>query len=102
MATTLKPFDILRRLLYLEKLLGRKRKFKNEPRIIDFDLLCIGNKIIKDKNLEIPHPRMHQRSFVMKPICDIDCNWVHPKLRLSAKVLLKKLAKQKIFKKSLN
>ena len=99
-ATTLNPYDILRRLLYLEKSLCRKRKLKNEPRIIDFDLLCFGNKIIKGKNLEIPHPRMHQRSFVMKPICDIDCNWVHPKFKLSAKVLLKKLAKQKIFLKN--
>ena len=95
----LKPHDILKKLLFLERLLGRKRKFKNEPRIIDFDLLCYGNIIFNNSKITIPHPRIHKRSFVLKPICDINPNWEHPVLKKKANVLLKKLANQKIFLK---
>jgi len=97
--TTLHPFDILKKLLILEKSLGRKREFKNEARIIDFDLLCYDDLVMKTTELELPHPRIHMRSFVLKPICDLDPAWSHPIIKKRADVLLKSLSNQKIFLK---
>ena len=98
-SSSLNPHDILKKLLFLERLLGRERKFKNEPRIIDFDLLCYGNVILNNIDITLPHPRIHLRSFVLKPICDINPNWEHPVFKKKASVLLKKLSNQKIFLK---
>ena len=53
--------------------------------------------ISKDKHLQLPHPRMHLRRFVMQPLCDINKEWVHPLLKEKAKNILKKLANQKIY-----
>jgi len=97
--TTLHPLDILKKLLILEKSIGRKREFKNEARIIDFDLLCYDDLVMKTIELELPHPRIHMRSFVLKPICDINPSWFHPTKKKRADVLLKSLVNQKIFLK---
>ena len=81
----------------IEKKFLRIRNFKNAPRVIDLDLLEYDGKILNDPKLILPHPRMHLRKFVIKPICDIDKNWIHPILNLSAHKILKSLAMQKIF-----
>ncbi|MBS91619.1 MAG: 2-amino-4-hydroxy-6-hydroxymethyldihydropteridine diphosphokinase [Rickettsiales bacterium] len=91
------PFVILEELLKLEKYFKRQRKKKNEPRIIDLDLLTYNDLILNTDSLVLPHPRMHLRKFVIKPICDLDPFWKHPLLEKSAKDILKKLANQKIF-----
>ena len=91
------PKVILEELLFIEKKFLRTRNIKNEPRIIDLDLLSYHNKIVDTVDLILPHPRMHLRKFVMKPICDINEDWVHPKLKKKAKILIKDLANQKIF-----
>ena len=75
----------------------RIREKKIEPRVIDLDLLCYGNVKINNRNLIIPHPRLHIRKFVIKPICDINPLWKHPILKKKAINLLKGLANQKIF-----
>ena len=80
-----------------EKIFKRVRHFKNESRVIDLDLLCYNGIIQKDKHLQLPHPRMHLRRFVMQPLCDINKEWVHPLLKEKAKNILKKLANQKIY-----
>ena len=93
------PYDILKKLLILEKSLGRKREFKNVARNIDFDLLCYVDLVMKTTELELPHPRIHMRSFVLKPICELDPAWSHPIIKKRADVLLKSLSNQKIFLK---
>ncbi len=94
--TTLYPRDILNKLFLIENYFKRTRKIKNEPRVIDLDLISYKNKSIKNKSLTVPHPRMHQRKFVIRPICDLDPNWRHPVLKIKANVLLKSVANQKI------
>jgi len=95
--TNLYPQDILNKLFSIENHFKRTRKIRNEPRVIDLDLISYKNKTINNKSLIIPHPRMHQRKFVIRPICDLDPNWKHPVLKIKANVLLKSVANQKIF-----
>ena len=94
--TNLQPIDILKKLFSIENHFKRVRKKKNEPRTIDLDLIAYNKLIFRKKSLILPHPRMHERMFVVKPICDINPNWEHPVLKEKAFNLLKKLAKQKI------
>jgi len=68
---------------------------KNGPRTIDIDILFYGNKIIKIRNLSIPHPRLHKRAFVLKPFSDINPDFVHPSLKKSIKKLLAELHSRK-------
>ena len=95
--TTLYPQDILHKLFLIESYFKRTRKIRNEPRVIDLDLISYKNKIINNNSLIIPQPRMHRRKFVIRPICDLDPNWKHPVLKKKANVLLKSVANQKIF-----
>ena len=95
--TNFLPKKILSELMNIEKIFKRVRHFKNESRVIDLDLLCFNDLISKDKHLQLPHPRMHLRRFVMQPLCDINKEWVHPLLKEKAKNILKKLANQKIY-----
>ena len=95
--TKLLPNKILSELMNIEKIFKRVRSLKNESRVIDLDLLCYNEIVLKDKHLELPHPRMHVRRFVMQPLCDINKEWVHPLLKEKAKNILKNLANQKIY-----
>ena len=72
----------------IEKKLKRTRKIKNYSRTIDLDILFYGKKIIKNKNLIVPHPRMHKRLFVLVPMSEIAPNLSHPKLKKRMKELL--------------
>lgn len=70
----------------IEKELGRSKKSisgKYSDRIIDIDLLLAGSQIIDSTNLTIPHPKMHERDFVLKPLCEIAPNVIHPILNKS-------------------
>lgn len=69
--TDLKPIDLIIKLQEIEHKMGRVRDIKNGPRIIDLDILTYGNEIINEPNLTIPHPRMFERDFVMKPLKEI-------------------------------
>ena len=66
--TNLTPFTLLKRLKQIEKKLGRKKTVRFGPRTIDLDILFYGNKIINRKNLKIPHPKIFEREFVIKPL----------------------------------
>ena len=83
----------------IEKQLGRQRLVKNAPRNIDIDILLFGQQIIRNKDLIIPHPRMHQRRFVLEPLVEIAPNIIIPNQQYSAKELLEKLPKNINFKK---
>ena len=69
--TELSPSMLIKKLKDIEKELGRKETVRNGPRTVDVDILFYGNKIIKRKNLVVPHPRMFKRDFVLKPLSEI-------------------------------
>jgi len=90
--TNLAPADLLANLLRIEHEMGRVRTFPNAPRIIDLDLLMIGEAVIKTTTLSVPHPQLHKRSFVLVPLADIAPDIVHPVLGVSIRDLLQRLA----------
>jgi 2-amino-4-hydroxy-6-hydroxymethyldihydropteridine diphosphokinase len=89
--TELKPRDLLDILAGIEKELGRKKSLKWGPRIIDLDILLYDSITIDQDDLKIPHPFMHERDFVLKPLYEIAPDVKHPVLNLSTGELLQKL-----------
>jgi deoxyguanosine kinase len=88
--TSLSAAALLKKLLRIEKKLGRKRTdIRNADRIIDIDILFFNREIIKTSAVEIPHPRLHLRKFVLKPMMDISPEFAHPLLKRSVKQLYK-------------
>lgn len=76
-ATALRPHALLERLHEIEVAFGRVRRVRNEARILDLDLLAYGELIIGGVP-EVPHPRLHERAFVLLPLRDIASDWLHP------------------------
>lgn len=70
-STTLEPVALLRALLALETAHGRERPFPNAPRVLDLDLLLYDDLELHDPELTLPHPRLHERGFVLFPLADI-------------------------------
>lgn len=83
-----KPSDILDFLKKLECDLGRTQTVKNGPRVIDLDLICYGDFTVHSKGLEVPHPRMMERDFVLVPLLEVWPDWVHPRLNKNVRSLL--------------
>ena len=69
--TALSAGELLRELLALEARHGRVRSKPNAPRTLDLDLLLFGGQVISEPGLEVPHPRMHQRAFVLVPLVEV-------------------------------
>jgi 2-amino-4-hydroxy-6-hydroxymethyldihydropteridine diphosphokinase len=92
--TTLPPADLLARMLDIEQSLGRIRREKWGPRPIDLDLLLFADQIIHQPGLSIPHPLMHQRSFVLQPLAQIAPQAIHPVLNKTIRQLLHDLPGQ--------
>lgn len=76
--TSLSPRQLLQELLNIEQSLGRKRTVKNGPRTIDLDILFYGDGIIREEGLTVPHPRLGERWFVLKPLWDLASDFVDP------------------------
>ncbi|AUH51899.1 2-amino-4-hydroxy-6-hydroxymethyldihydropteridine diphosphokinase [Chromobacterium sp. ATCC 53434] len=76
--TALPPDGLLDELLALEQRFGRERSFRNAPRVLDLDLLYYDGIFLEDARLTLPHPRMHQRAFVMAPLAEIAAGTVLP------------------------
>jgi 2-amino-4-hydroxy-6-hydroxymethyldihydropteridine diphosphokinase len=76
-------------ILAIEQEMGRNRKQKWEPRIIDIDILFYGTSIIQTPELTVPHPLLHERRFTLLPLSEIAPEWVHPVLHQSVTGLLK-------------
>jgi 2-amino-4-hydroxy-6-hydroxymethyldihydropteridine diphosphokinase len=73
------PHAVLRALLSLESEFGRRRSQTHAPRTLDLDLIAYGRQVIDGPDLILPHPRAHQRLFVMGPLAEIAPDWVHPR-----------------------
>jgi 2-amino-4-hydroxy-6-hydroxymethyldihydropteridine diphosphokinase len=78
--TGLEPRDLLERLLQIEVEEGRiRRGVRDEARTLDLDLLIFADRCIDEEGLIVPHPRMHERGFVLEPLCELASQWVHPR-----------------------
>lgn len=76
--TRLEPTALLLQLLQIEAQFGRVRQERWGPRCLDLDLILFGDRVITTPTLEIPHPRMQERAFVLVPLAEIAADWVHP------------------------
>jgi len=74
----LTPQDLLETLLGIEAKFGRVRRERNGPRTLDLDLLLFDDLILDTPNLQVPHPRMRERAFVLVPLAEIAPDWVEP------------------------
>ena len=94
--TDLSPLALLEKLLDIEKEFGRDRSLGtiNGPRTLDLDILLIGDLRIQEQGLEIPHPRMMDRAFVLIPLHEVAPNLIHPSSRQSVTKLLEGLIEQ--------
>lgn len=92
--TSLPPRRLLQYLLAVEKQFGRVRKERWGPRSLDLDLLLYSNHITDTPGLTVPHPRLHERPFVLIPLTDIAPSWQHPIFRLTIEQCLAKLSAQ--------
>jgi len=89
-SVALRPIDLLKITKKIEQKMGRTLTAQKEPRIIDIDILLAEKTVIRAEKLEIPHPRMEKRNFVLVPFYEISPKTVHPLLNVSIEDLLKK------------
>ena len=88
-ATLLEPLALLDNLKSIEQHAGRRRDLvRFGPRVLDLDILFYDDLVLDYPQLMIPHPRMHKRRFVLKPVCDIDPHIIHPVLGRTVQSLL--------------
>lgn len=78
LAVELSPPELLERLLEVEAQFGRVRGIKNGPRTLDLDLLLVDDLILELPQLQVPHPRLRERAFVLVPLAEIAPNWIDP------------------------
>ncbi len=88
--------DLLQALRKIEGDMGRKRKTKGGPRIIDLDLLFYGQDVIREIDLVVPHPEIHKRRFVLEPLYEIASYFIHPVFGISIRGLRDRLTDTKI------
>jgi 2-amino-4-hydroxy-6-hydroxymethyldihydropteridine diphosphokinase len=93
--TQLDPFQLLDQIKVIQQAAGRKRdRIQYGPRILDLDIIFYDDLVIDSERLVIPHPRMHQRRFVLQPICDINPTIIHPVLKKNMQSLLARLEEE--------
>jgi 2-amino-4-hydroxy-6-hydroxymethyldihydropteridine diphosphokinase len=94
------PFELLNHIEHIQRAAGRVQDpIRFGPRILDLDIILYDDRVIDSERLVVPHPRMHKRRFVLKPICDIDPEIIHPVLKQKMQILLECLGEeeQKVF-----
>ena len=93
-STTLSPQALLDLLHNIEHSFGRVRRVRNEARILDLDLIAYDDLVIEgEEGAILPHPRMHQRAFVLLPLVELAPDWVHPVLKTPIEKLVSALPK---------
>ena len=86
--------DLLKLIKSVEKKLGRIKTKRNDPRVIDIDIIDFKSEINQSKELTLPHPKCHLRNFVLFPILQIDPYWFHPILQKNAQYLINNLSQK--------
>ena len=86
--------ELLKEIQLIERKLGRIRTKKNDPRIIDIDIIDFNTQIKKNNSLILPHPKCHLRNFVLYPILEIDHKWSHPIFKKNAQFLINNLSQK--------
>ncbi|PKB78274.1 MAG: 2-amino-4-hydroxy-6-hydroxymethyldihydropteridine diphosphokinase [SAR202 cluster bacterium Io17-Chloro-G9] len=81
--TTISPHDLLDEIKRLENEMGREAGTRYGPRVIDIDILLYGDQVVDGPELQIPHPRLHQRAFVLVPLVELAPDMLHPALGVS-------------------
>lgn len=89
--TALAPRELLGELLAIEGSLGRTREVRWGPRTVDLDIVLWGQRVVDSADLEVPHPRMHERAFVLVPLAEIAPGARHPRLDRSVRELVASL-----------
>lgn len=89
--TELEPPALLESALGLEKRYGRVRTIRWGPRTLDVDVLFLGARQVHLPDLELPHPLLHERLFVLVPLAELEPDWVHPALGLSVREMLNRI-----------
>lgn len=94
--TYLEPEPLLRHLKRMETALGRVPNFQNGPRVIDIDILFFDKMIINTPPLVVPHPRLHERAFVLVPLAEIEPDFIHPILQRPINKILEDVDRSEI------
>ncbi|MBK8955515.1 MAG: 2-amino-4-hydroxy-6-hydroxymethyldihydropteridine diphosphokinase [Saprospiraceae bacterium] len=81
--TELNPFEVLTAIHVIELEFGRTRQTKYEARTLDIDILFYNHDVMENEQLTIPHPQIHKRNFVLKPLSEIIPEYIHPRFKLS-------------------
>ncbi len=96
--TDLFPRQLLARLQKIERAMGRKRRIAKGPREIDLDILLYGDAVVKSPELEVPHPRLSERRFVLEPLAELVPDKKHPGTRRTMREMLAGVSNQVIKK----
>ena len=95
--TDLAPADVLAALHQIEEDFGRVRQARNEARVLDLDLLDFDGQVSAEEGgLALPHPRMHERAFVLLPLADLVPDWRHPVTGANLQTLIARLADDQV------
>jgi len=89
--TAKRPDELLQLLKQIEVEIGRTPTFQNGPRIVDLDILFYDDWVVENPGLQIPHPRLHERAFVLVPLSDLNPSLWHPVLAVTVQEMLHKV-----------
>jgi 2-amino-4-hydroxy-6-hydroxymethyldihydropteridine diphosphokinase len=90
------PVALLQRLMALEAAAGRVRGEVNAPRVLDLDIVAMWDLVRRSPDPILPHPRAHERAFVLVPLAEVAPGWVHPVLRRRVEQLIAGLPAQQV------
>lgn len=89
------PQDLLRKMQEIEALANRQRIKPHQARTLDLDILFYGDQVIREPGMIVPHPRLHERAFVLLPMADLAPEFMHPVLKKTIKELLKAFSEKR-------